>query len=104
MTDTPYGAAREDVARAMAQVLVPAVEWHDIPDLLKQLLNRCTDTALTAAAPHIKAASADLMRAHGWTCEYHEPTSQLGECKQCDTSHAKTADAIAATVCGGGEK
>lgn len=35
-----------------------------------------------------------VLRDLGWTCEYHEPVSALGECKQCDKSHGSTADAV----------
>ena len=35
-----------------------------------------------------------VLREYGWTCEYHEPVSKLGECKQCDQSHRKTAKAL----------
>lgn len=37
---------------------------------------------------------ADVLRRLGWTCEYHEPVSTLGECSQCDESHARTAAEI----------
>ncbi len=89
--------AREDVARAMAQVLVPAVEWHDIPDLLKKLLGRCTDASLTAAAPHIANAIrtwADRMREN---CIVHACIPD-GKAFLVELDH--DAGAIAATVCG----
>lgn len=35
-----------------------------------------------------------VLRERGWTCEYHEPVDALGECKQCDDSHGKTADTL----------
>lgn len=37
---------------------------------------------------------ADILRKHGWTCEYHEPVSGPGECSQCDAAHARTAAEI----------
>lgn len=35
-----------------------------------------------------------VLRTEGWTCEYHQPVSDAGECSQCDDSHRKTASAI----------
>lgn len=37
---------------------------------------------------------AEVMRRRGWTCEYHEPVSDLGECSQCDDSHIHTGAEI----------
>ncbi len=37
---------------------------------------------------------AEVMRTHGWTCEYHEPVSGPGECGQCDNSHGLTSTGI----------
>ena len=46
----------------------------------------------------LPARIADILRADGWTCEYHEPASAPGECSQCDQSHLHTAQQIAAAA------
>lgn len=46
----------------------------------------------------LESRIADVLREHGWTCEYHEPVSRRGECSGCDTSHERTAKAIATVV------
>lgn len=41
---------------------------------------------------------AEVLRSEGWTCEYHEPVSERGECRQCDDSHDRLGDRAVAAL------
>ncbi len=49
------------------------------------------------ADPRVEAVAA-VLRRDGWTCDYHEPVDDPGECPDCDEGHASTAGRIVAAL------
>ena len=49
------------------------------------------------ADPRVAAVAA-VLRRDGWTCDYHEPVDDPGECPDCDEGHASTAGRIVAAL------
>jgi len=49
------------------------------------------------ADPRVEAVMA-VMRRDGWTCDYHEPVDDPGECSDCDEAHAATASRAVAAL------
>jgi hypothetical protein len=102
MTDTPYEAAREDVARALYEYRWKR-KWESLRESDRNNWRNTSrgeiDAALTAAAPHNAVALrqwAEQTLAI-WTVD-GDYTRGYRECLMVLTG---AADAIAATVCGG---